>query len=169
MTTEVGPNMFIPRPLRRRMPEDTDPFLIDQLQTMGDRWGPLGVAIAAAHLTDPNVLLTHLRRESDTDDALDGDRPEPAEPDADTLTAVQPARGDLPGIGAVVHFITPGVPFARCLPAIVVRHGLDDPMWPLLHVFGETGQTHEAVRFDVDHAARSWHWPRTSCAGGTLS
>lgn len=47
--------------LRRPSLEDTDPELVELLRDAGDRWGPLGVAITAAALTDPNVLLAHLR------------------------------------------------------------------------------------------------------------
>lgn len=35
---------------------DTDPRLLDLLKTAGDEWGPLGVALAAAQLTDVAVL-----------------------------------------------------------------------------------------------------------------
>lgn len=42
--------------------EDTDPDLIDALRQAGAKWGPLGVAITAAHLTDPDVLAQCLRQ-----------------------------------------------------------------------------------------------------------
>lgn len=48
---------------RREPDEDTDPELVDLLADAGNRWGALGVALAAAELTDPEVLIGHLRRE----------------------------------------------------------------------------------------------------------
>lgn len=49
-------------PLRRSGLEDVDPELVELLRTAGDRWGPLGVALVASTLTDPNVLVAYLRR-----------------------------------------------------------------------------------------------------------
>ena len=47
------------------MPETTtttevDPELLELLHDAGRRWGPLGVAIAAASLTDRDALLAKL-------------------------------------------------------------------------------------------------------------
>lgn len=42
--------------------EDTDPALIEVLREAGEKWGPLGVARVAAHLTDPDVLVQSLRQ-----------------------------------------------------------------------------------------------------------
>lgn len=39
---------------------ETDPELIRKLRKAGDRWGPLGVALAAVQLTDPRVVVAHL-------------------------------------------------------------------------------------------------------------
>jgi hypothetical protein len=41
---------------------DTDPKLIQELRALGDTYGPLGVALVAAQLTDLDVLVTQLRR-----------------------------------------------------------------------------------------------------------
>lgn len=63
---------------------EIDPELRSLLVGMGNRWGPLGVALAAAHLTDPAVLVARL--------AAGGTRttePEPA--------AGRPAMGGRPG------------------------------------------------------------------------
>lgn len=38
--------------------DDVDPTLIERLRDLGDRWGPLGVALAAALLTDPGVVVS---------------------------------------------------------------------------------------------------------------
>jgi hypothetical protein len=41
---------------------DTDPNLIQELRALGDTYGPLGVALVAAQLTDEDVLVTQIRR-----------------------------------------------------------------------------------------------------------
>ena len=38
----------------------TDPALLELLRDAGSRWGPLGVALAAASLTDPMVVISRL-------------------------------------------------------------------------------------------------------------
>jgi hypothetical protein len=55
------------RPLGDTSPaNDTDwhasPALVEQLQQLGSQYGPLGVAIAAARLTDRDALLARLDR-----------------------------------------------------------------------------------------------------------
>lgn len=50
--------------LRRSGLEDVDPELVELLRHAGDRWGPLGVALVASTLTDPNVLVARLRHPS---------------------------------------------------------------------------------------------------------
>jgi len=40
--------------------DNVDPTLIERLRDLGDLWGPLGVALAAAALTDPGVLVSRL-------------------------------------------------------------------------------------------------------------
>ena len=45
------------------MRTDTDPRLIKALRDLGDTYGPLGVALAAADLTDAGVLITILSGE----------------------------------------------------------------------------------------------------------
>lgn len=42
-------------------PDDVDPRLLEILRETGGRWGALGVAYAAATLTDPVALLARLR------------------------------------------------------------------------------------------------------------
>lgn len=42
------------------LPGTIAPELIEQLRALGDSYGPLGVAIAAAHLTDPRALIASL-------------------------------------------------------------------------------------------------------------
>lgn len=37
--------------------DETSPALIEALRRLGDEYGPLGVAEAAAQLTDPAVLI----------------------------------------------------------------------------------------------------------------
>lgn len=44
------------------------------LRRMGDEWGPLGVALVAADLSDPAVVMDRLRAE------LPPDPPEPTDP-----------------------------------------------------------------------------------------
>lgn len=45
----------------RREPDDrTDPELVALLADAGNRWGALGVALAAAELTDPGVVAARL-------------------------------------------------------------------------------------------------------------
>jgi hypothetical protein len=39
---------------------DVDPHLVRSLRMLGDRYGPLGVALAAAALTDPAALVRQL-------------------------------------------------------------------------------------------------------------
>jgi len=39
---------------------DTDPTLLWLLRRAGESWGPLGVALVAARMTDPEVLIAHL-------------------------------------------------------------------------------------------------------------
>lgn len=46
---------------------ELDPRLVEQLRRAGDEWGPLGVALAAAQLTDPQALVAR----------LSGERPDP--------------------------------------------------------------------------------------------
>lgn len=43
---------------------DVDPGLIEVLRSAGDRWGPLGVALAAARLTDVDVLVRQLTEDA---------------------------------------------------------------------------------------------------------
>lgn len=50
---EIGRNAARPEP-------DTSPALVEALTKLGDDYGPLGVALAAARLTDPNVLVGRL-------------------------------------------------------------------------------------------------------------
>lgn len=40
--------------------DDVDPHLIRSLRLLGDRYGPLGVALAAAGLTDPAAVIQRL-------------------------------------------------------------------------------------------------------------
>ncbi len=68
------------------MRTDTDPRLIKALRDLGDTYGPLGVALAAADLTDAGVLITILSTEGEAD-------PRPAVPEepkslADDIAAV---------------------------------------------------------------------------------
>ena len=42
---------------------DVDPELRNQLSLMADRWGALGVALTAAHLTDTSALIRSLQRD----------------------------------------------------------------------------------------------------------
>jgi hypothetical protein len=41
--------------------ETADPRLLEILKTAGDEWGALGVALAAAAFTDPEVLISRVR------------------------------------------------------------------------------------------------------------
>lgn len=50
--------------LRSGVGEDVDPRLLEQLRTLGDEFGPMGVAIVAAKLTDPNVLVSKLAKKA---------------------------------------------------------------------------------------------------------
>lgn len=40
--------------------EETSPFLVRILRLCGDEWGPLGVALCAAQLSDPRVVQERL-------------------------------------------------------------------------------------------------------------
>ncbi len=44
-----------------RQVEHVDPTLLWLLRRAGDEWGPLGVALTAAHLSDPAVVVSKLR------------------------------------------------------------------------------------------------------------
>jgi hypothetical protein len=44
--------------------QDTAPELVDQIRALGDTYGPLGVAIAAARLTDQSALVAKLSGQS---------------------------------------------------------------------------------------------------------
>lgn len=44
--------------------DDLDPRLIAKLRELGDSYGPMGVALAAADLTDVDVLVLLLHQES---------------------------------------------------------------------------------------------------------
>lgn len=46
--------------LRGGVGEDHDPDLIERLRDLGDRYGPAGVAIVAAGLSDPNYVIARL-------------------------------------------------------------------------------------------------------------
>lgn len=46
--------------LRSGVRENVDPYLTEALRGLGDSYGPLGVALVAAELTDPNVLVERL-------------------------------------------------------------------------------------------------------------
>lgn len=48
-------------PIRRSSLEDVDVECVEALREAGGKWGPLGVALVAAHLTDPDVLVARLR------------------------------------------------------------------------------------------------------------
>ncbi|WP_160051270.1 hypothetical protein [Nocardiopsis sp. FR26] len=57
---------------------DTEPALVDALNALGDTYGPLGVALAAAHLSDPKVVARRLTNPDEpTPPPLDGDAPAP--------------------------------------------------------------------------------------------
>lgn len=45
---------------------DISPRLDEALRQLGDDYGPLGVALAAAHLTDPDVLIAQLAGDGST-------------------------------------------------------------------------------------------------------
>jgi hypothetical protein len=45
---------------RMKMTNETDARLVELLREAGNEWGPLGVAIAAARLTDVDMLITQL-------------------------------------------------------------------------------------------------------------
>lgn len=69
--------------IRRSSLEDASPALIEGLRQLGDNYGPLGVAIAAAHLTDPNVLVHDLLAGRPIPRYADSDRPSLYDQDAD--------------------------------------------------------------------------------------
>src|SRR5690606_39189045 len=49
---------------------------LDALNTLGDKYGPLGVALAVAHLSDPEVVARDLTTpDRPTPPPLDGDAP----------------------------------------------------------------------------------------------
>jgi hypothetical protein len=78
-------------PVRRSSLEDVDPQVVEVLRDAGNRWGALGVALVAAHLTDPDVLVHRLRsghrlgyRDTTlpTEEDSDGEKqPDPGVPD----------------------------------------------------------------------------------------
>lgn len=74
--------MTVTPQLHRPDLEHVDPRLVDRLVALGDDYGPLGVALAAAALTDPDALVARL---------IDG-APEPIERNG----AYMPARIDDP-------------------------------------------------------------------------
>lgn len=41
--------------------EETSHLLITMLRALGDEYGPLGVALAAAQLSDPDAVVQHLQ------------------------------------------------------------------------------------------------------------
>lgn len=47
--------------------DEMDPALVRLLRVAGDRWGPLGVALAAAQLTDPAAVVAGLTGDGDGD------------------------------------------------------------------------------------------------------
>lgn len=57
-------------PLDVRIGTDTAPGLIEGLRRLGDDYGPLGVALAAADLTDTRLLIQRLIAERSDDDPL---------------------------------------------------------------------------------------------------
>lgn len=71
---------------------ETDPRLLEILKTAGDEWGALGVALAAAAFTDPEVLIVRLRAAVGTPaEAADASVPDPAD-----LRAVVDGLADMP-------------------------------------------------------------------------
>lgn len=59
---------------------ETDSRLVGELRALGRTFGPLGVALAAAELTDPAVLITCLqqRQADEADQDTAAGRPEGA-------------------------------------------------------------------------------------------
>lgn len=84
-----------PPVIHRQSLEDTDPWLLEELRTLGNKWGRLGVAVAAAHLTDPDVLVQAL---------IAGDRP-PATPHPHDGPLTVQDRTDLPGYSTAPGWI----------------------------------------------------------------
>jgi hypothetical protein len=102
--------------------EDTDPKLIERLRELADPYGALGVASAAAKLTDPAALVHTIVRDGVDAEAviaaaLRGDRaardpqresePHPGEPD------IAPAPDEVespprPTVGRMVHYVAHG-------------------------------------------------------------
>lgn len=72
--------------------QNIDPRLVAMLQGMGDKWGPLGVALAAAQLTDPDVVADRLSKPKQTPEDVEPDEGEPAEDDGPSAAALQSAR-----------------------------------------------------------------------------
>jgi len=56
-----------------RVSHDTAPGLIEGLRRLGDDYGPLGVALAAADLTDTRLLIERLTAERGDDDPVSPD------------------------------------------------------------------------------------------------
>lgn len=85
---------------------DRDPKLIEALRELGNRWGPLGVALTAAQLTDPKVLILLLQGENTMPDVSN---PQAAGESGPEVMAPVPVDGStgLPRADGVYH----GQPF----------------------------------------------------------
>lgn len=60
VASRIVDKLYGPRDDERAKLDDVDPRLTDALRALGDEFGPLGVALAAARATDTDVLLDRL-------------------------------------------------------------------------------------------------------------
>ncbi|MGW0485832.1 hypothetical protein [Nonomuraea sp. NPDC003214] len=74
---------------RARLTEDVDPDLLQALVDLGATYGPLGVALAAAKLSDPAVVARRLLRSEPASAA--GEREPGAAGKAGVVINVEPA------------------------------------------------------------------------------
>lgn len=130
------------------MPEfDTAEALVAALDELGHTYGALGVAKAAADLTDRDVLVRQL-----THEPTEGDqRPLEASPHP-------------PSIGRVVHYVSYGTPggeyTSECRAALIteVSDNIGDHVG--LFVANPTGLfLNRNVPYSERSEGGSWHWP----------
>lgn len=110
---------------------ETDPGLLASLRSLGDQFGPLGVALAAVSLTDGRALMEALEDGNPPFGGIGATKPRgPDEPCPEHAGPPLPegiwGRVELPGMRSHTGWITEGTRGGQCV--LVVRDWEDRPL-----------------------------------------